>query len=221
MNSKKYILERNGEIFLNTPVADFEYNDNRISKIQLKDGKIVSGDIFISSIPYFSLFKFNKLLDKLDLYNISKLVSSPIISIYLWLDSEITKECMIILLKMHSQALFNKSRIYKIENNKYLISITISSANDLINCDKMNILSTVIKELRDLFNNEKVFKIRKFKVIKERNATLLVTPDAEKFRPTQKTKVENFFLIGDWINTGLPATLESAVKSSYRLLQLL
>jgi uncharacterized protein with NAD-binding domain and iron-sulfur cluster len=32
-------------------------------------------------------------------------------------------------------------------------------------------------------------------------------------RPTAKTPIANFFLAGDWIQTELPATIESAVIS--------
>jgi uncharacterized protein with NAD-binding domain and iron-sulfur cluster len=32
-------------------------------------------------------------------------------------------------------------------------------------------------------------------------------------RPTTATPIKNLFLAGDWIQTGLPATIESAVMS--------
>jgi len=34
-------------------------------------------------------------------------------------------------------------------------------------------------------------------------------------RPTVPTPIANFFLAGDWIQTGLPATIESAVASGH------
>ena len=32
-------------------------------------------------------------------------------------------------------------------------------------------------------------------------------------RPNTKTEIKNLFLAGDWVNTCLPSTIESAVKS--------
>ena len=65
---------------------------------------------------------------------------------------------------------------------------------------------------------EKYVKISKnnvtsYKIIKEKRATFIPDNDITNKRPEQKTKFNNFFLAGDWVNTGLPSTIESAVKS--------
>jgi len=51
------------------------------------------------------------------------------------------------------------------------------------------------------------------RVVKEKRATFAQTPDAIKKRPRSKTKWKNLFLAGDWTATGLPATIEGAVRS--------
>jgi uncharacterized protein with NAD-binding domain and iron-sulfur cluster len=53
-------------------------------------------------------------------------------------------------------------------------------------------------------------------VVRERHATLSITPDVERARPGPATPVPNLFLAGDWVQTGLPATIESAVVSGDR-----
>jgi uncharacterized protein with NAD-binding domain and iron-sulfur cluster len=50
-------------------------------------------------------------------------------------------------------------------------------------------------------------------VVRERHATLSITPVAERARPATATGTSNLFLAGDWVQTGLPATIESAVVS--------
>jgi len=40
-------------------------------------------------------------------------------------------------------------------------------------------------------------------------------------RPGPYTELKNFYLAGDWINTGLPSTIESAVKSGKLVADLL
>jgi len=51
-------------------------------------------------------------------------------------------------------------------------------------------------------------------VIKEKRATFIPDRDSENFRPDQKTKYSNLFIAGDWTDTWMPSTIESAVKSA-------
>ena len=58
------------------------------------------------------------------------------------------------------------------------------------------------------------------RVIIERRATPLQDSAFVKHRPNSETSLANVFLAGDWINTGLPCTLESAVKSGFNTAKL-
>lgn len=53
----------------------------------------------------------------------------------------------------------------------------------------------------------------RFRVIKERRATFRQTPAAAALRPAARTRWSNLLLAGDWTATGLPATIEGAVRS--------
>jgi hydroxysqualene dehydroxylase len=53
-------------------------------------------------------------------------------------------------------------------------------------------------------------------VIRERHATVSLTPAVEAVRPDAETGIANLFLAGDWVRTGLPATIEGAVLSGRR-----
>ena len=57
--------------------------------------------------------------------------------------------------------------------------------------------------------------MRKGLAVREKRSTFSLAPDAPP-RPQTTTPVEGFFLAGDWIDTGLPATIESAVVSGHR-----
>ncbi|MGC2854092.1 hydroxysqualene dehydroxylase HpnE [Novispirillum sp. DQ9] len=54
------------------------------------------------------------------------------------------------------------------------------------------------------------------RVIKERRATLAHSPGQEILRPGPRTPLANLILAGDWTDTGLPCTLEGAVRSGIR-----
>ena len=101
---------------------------------------------------------------------------------------------------------------------KHILSITISAANDL------NIYTneTISKMIWDEI--EKIFKLKKnnmpkYKVIRETTATFVQSPKEIFKKPKMFTKYPNIFLAGDWIDNGLPATIEGAITSGYNVAQ--
>jgi len=59
-----------------------------------------------------------------------------------------------------------------------------------------------------------------WQIVRERRATFAATPEQNAKRPQAKTALSNLFLAGDWTATGLPATIESAVRSGNRAAEL-
>jgi uncharacterized protein with NAD-binding domain and iron-sulfur cluster len=51
-------------------------------------------------------------------------------------------------------------------------------------------------------------------VIREPRATFSLAP-GQPPRPESRTPVRGLFLAGDWLDTGLPGTIEGAVRAGY------
>jgi uncharacterized protein with NAD-binding domain and iron-sulfur cluster len=92
------------------------------------------------------------------------------------------------------------------------INIVISDADYLAEKSKEEIFDFVTDELFQFTSIGKT-DILNYKIIKEKRATFVPAIDILDKRPNSKTEFKNLFLAGDWINTGLPSTIESAVKS--------
>ena len=60
-----------------------------------------------------------------------------------------------------------------------------------------------------------------FRIVKERRATFAQTPGQVALRPAARTRYANLYLAGDWTDTGLPATIESAVRSGHTAAKLI
>ena len=57
-------------------------------------------------------------------------------------------------------------------------------------------------------------------MIKEKRATIAQTPEQDALRPGSSIRYKNVILAGDWTDTGLPATVESAVISGRKAAEL-
>ncbi len=53
----------------------------------------------------------------------------------------------------------------------------------------------------------------KWQLVRERRATFAATPEQNARRPGPQTRWSNLVLAGDWTDTGLPATIEGALRS--------
>jgi predicted NAD/FAD-dependent oxidoreductase len=52
-----------------------------------------------------------------------------------------------------------------------------------------------------------------WQIVRETRATFAATPGEDAKRPPAATAWKNLALAGDWIQTGLPATIEGAIRS--------
>ena len=199
--SKEFIEEKNGNISLLESVEHFEFSNNKIVSVKTNKREINDFDYVISAVPYLNLKNIlgpdQIILAPVDFHY------STIISIHIWLKKND--------LPAGFYGLIN-SPVHWIFNHQSHITLVISDANELSETTKEDLFELALTQL------EKYVKISKnniasYKIIKEKRATFVPDNDITNKRPEQKTKFNNFFLAGDWVNTGLPSTIESAVKS--------
>jgi squalene-associated FAD-dependent desaturase len=93
-----------------------------------------------------------------------------------------------------------------------ILSVTISAANRFAGMGSDEIAGRVWEELQRVFGMPGR-KIPPFRVLREKRATFAATPAQLRRRPGVRTGNLNWVLAGDWTDTGLPATIEGAIRS--------
>jgi squalene-associated FAD-dependent desaturase len=91
------------------------------------------------------------------------------------------------------------------------ISVTVSAADDMVDRDRAELAATFWAEIAAIHGLPG--DLPPWQVVKEKRATFAATPAQEKRRPGAATRWRNLFLAGDWTATGLPATIEGALRS--------
>jgi squalene-associated FAD-dependent desaturase len=96
------------------------------------------------------------------------------------------------------------------------VSVTISAANRMVDETARSIAARAWPDVVDALGLSAARKDTPpaFRVVKERRATFAATAAQEVRRPGTKTEfAANLALAGDWTDTGLPATIEGAIRS--------
>lgn len=91
------------------------------------------------------------------------------------------------------------------------LSVTISAGDRLFETDREELARTIWGEVAKAA--KLAGPLPRWQIVKEKRATFAATPEQDAMRPPAKTAYQNLFLAGDWTTTGLPATIEGAIRS--------
>jgi squalene-associated FAD-dependent desaturase len=98
------------------------------------------------------------------------------------------------------------------------LSVTISAGDRLIDTPRESLARTIWDEVKAATGL--CAELPPWQIVRERRATFAATPAQDARRPGPGTSWRNLVLAGDWTNTGLPATIEGAIRSGNRAAQL-
>jgi squalene-associated FAD-dependent desaturase len=94
------------------------------------------------------------------------------------------------------------------------LSTTTSGADRLLDLSREELAATIWKEVAQVAGLPT--ELPPWQIVRERRATFAATPEQNTRRPGATTAFGNLYLAGDWTDTGLPATIEGAIRSGNR-----
>lgn len=101
-----------------------------------------------------------------------------------------------------------------------VVSVTVSAADAVIDEPAEVLAARLWGEVARAIGRRNA-SLPPYRIVKEKLATFAQTPDEVARRPAaDHTPYGNLFLAGDWTDTGLPATIEGAIRSGKRAAEL-
>jgi squalene-associated FAD-dependent desaturase len=91
------------------------------------------------------------------------------------------------------------------------ISVTVSAADALVQRDREELAPILWRDVQCALGI--AAPLPPWQIVKEKRATFAATPAQDALRPGARTRWRNLFLAGDWVQNGLPATIEGALRS--------
>jgi squalene-associated FAD-dependent desaturase len=100
-----------------------------------------------------------------------------------------------------------------------ILSVTVSAANRYADMDNEEMVALVWRDLTVAFGLPA--EIPPHRVVREKRATFAASPAMLHKRPATMTGNVDVVLAGDWTDTGLPATIEGAIRSGNKAAQVM
>jgi squalene-associated FAD-dependent desaturase len=223
---RKWLAGRGVNVHLDAPVRRIEGDGRRARELVLHDGARQSFDSVIVAVPWHcagALLAENLLSQIPSLTDVERIEPAAITAVHLWFDRPITRLPHAVLVGRLSQWLFTRpcgAGVSPAGNGaggtptpQYYYQVVISASHRLPPRTNDQWLADVRGELESICPAARQAKLLQGRVITLPSAVFSVTPEVERFRPPQRTPLENLCLAGDWTSTGWPATMEGAVRS--------
>ncbi len=142
--------------------------------------------------------------------------ASPIVTVNLWFDGPVLDTPFVGLPGRAFQWAFEKRLVAPGHGTH--VSLVCSGAADVVDESNDALVARAHAELAAAVPAAAGARLRRGTAVRDRRATFSLEA-GQPPRPSTRTGLAGFFLAGDWTDTGLPATIESAVVSGHRAAQ--
>ena len=188
-------------------------------------GVRVGADVYearhvISAVPWFglaALFDETPAVFVDVVARAGRMASSPIVTVNLWFDRRVIDEPFIGLPGRAMQWVFDKRLVFGEEASH--LSLVSSGAASILAKTNEELIAAALEEIFEAMPEARAARLVRATVVREPRATFSLAPGQPQ-RPAAETGIRGFLLAGDWTDTGLPATIEGAVRSGHRAAEL-
>jgi len=220
--AEQFLRERSGEVVFNAGVEGAEWNEETSQWTLLTRAGAFVADYLVLALPFDAIAKLLPHMPAAEsteafAQKIVRFEHGPICSVHLWFDREFTDLKHAVLLDRTIHWMYNKSRLQPDRKGKgSYLELVVSASHKFAALNRERAIELAISELKEFFPAGTGAKLEKAALVKEVGATFGVPPGIDNFRPdAQSSPWPNCVLAGDWIATGWPSTMESAVRSGH------
>lgn len=212
--ARQWLEARGHEVRVNAPARVGVLN-GRVTGVTVR-GEHIAAPVVISTVPWHALeglFDAPPAALAATIVNAAALPSLPIVTVNLWFDRPVMHEPLVGLPGRAFQWVFDRRAIVGGAGSH--LSLISSGAEAIVSLPNDALIATALADVRSALPAARGANIRKGLAVREKRSTFSLAPGAPP-RPQTETAIDGFLLAGDWIDTGLPATIESAAVSGHR-----
>jgi hydroxysqualene dehydroxylase len=239
--ARTFIEARGGEVRANS-LARVVVGRGGVEAVTVRGDALPAAAAVVAAVPWFGLPGLIQDAEGV----LAPLVAaaagtaaSPIVTVNLWLDRPVLPDAFVGLPGRTMQWVFDTGRIRHLSPGQSRaepgssraqarltpgpgparpgthLSLGSSGAEAVLRQTNDELIALALRELGDAIPEARSAVLQRATVVREPQASFSLAP-GQPARPGTRTAVPGLYLAGDWVDTGLPATIESAVVSGHR-----
>ncbi len=241
--ARAFVEARGGEVRVNA-LARVSIAGGRMESLTIRGEALDMPGAVIAAVPWFglpALFQDPEGALTALVGAASATAASPIVTVNLWLDRRVLPDAFVGLPGRTMQWVFDTSQIRRTSAGSAPgsaraaarapaqgsgpgaalgpapghLSLVSSGAEAVLRQSNDELIALAWRELTGAIPEARHAEVMRATVVREPQASFSLAP-GQPARPATRTAVAGLFLASDWVDTGLPATIESAVVAGHR-----
>ncbi len=218
-----YIRKKGGKCELNQRVTAIDVKDGQITGVTVNGKEKKKADVYISALSPYALRTLipNDSFRLKYFQDVNYFEEAPSLSIQVWFDKKLTD---VDVTFFSDNCIFNtyadlSNVLPHIFKGGSMYEMVLSPADHIRHLPDEVIFEETLADIKKLFPEARDAKVKKWKVVRERQGVYRAAPGMEAHRPFQRSPYSNFYLTGDWTSTpvssgGMEAAIWTANKTS-------
>ncbi|CAB9497757.1 15-cis-phytoene desaturase, chloroplastic/chromoplastic [Seminavis robusta] len=237
---KEHIEARGGKIVMNAPVKEIVTNeDGSIKHLEMRSGEKVVADEYVSAMPVDIMRRYvpEKWQNMPYFRQFDELEGIPVINLHMWFDRKLKAVDHLCFSRSPLLSVYADMSVTCKEyadDDASMLELVFAPCSPLaggnvnwIAKTDEEIIDATMGELARLFPTEIAAdpewpatkdqgpngqaKLRKYAVVKVPRSVYAAIPGRNKYRPSQRSPIDNFTLAGDWTSQKYLGSMEGAV----------
>jgi uncharacterized protein with NAD-binding domain and iron-sulfur cluster len=209
------LVRAGATIRLEAAVRRIQFDANGVTAFHLGTGETLKADWYVAALPHralCSLLPERVLAQYAYFEHLTKLSDSPALAVHLRLRREPWPARLLLMAQGPYHWLVSRAEPGAGGGDTRISLVAVGSGAPLEQSDQ-ELVDSALGVIKRAWPAWVMTRPLASCIVREPHAFLSVRPGTSALRPVQRSPFPNFFLAGDWTDTGLPATIESAIRS--------
>jgi 15-cis-phytoene desaturase len=220
--SVRRIEAAGGRVLLQAEVVRLIGKNETLTGVELADGSRIAAPLCVAAIPPQALRPLlpEPWVQQHDVFKrLADFKPSPYISSYIWFDRKLTHERFWTRVWSPTNLNYDSYDLSNIRpgwaERPSVIASNIVYSYRAAELSDEEVIEATVQEIAAFAPVAAQAQVRHARVHRIPMAIPAPYPGSERLRPTPRTAIDGLFLAGDWLQTGLPASMESAVRAGW------